>query len=191
MNDKQTILRIDSSPRKTGSTTRALNSKLVEQLQQHHDVAEVIDRDVSKGISFCSADWVEATFTPADNRTDLHKEVLRESDTLVAELQKADIVIIGVPVYNFGVPASLKAWIDMIARLGVTFKHTENGPVGLLSNKKAYVVYAAGGTKLGSDIDFASGYMKHVLGFVGIMNMEIISSEDEIAALAQKHTKAA
>lgn len=79
----------------------------------------------------------------------------------------------------------------MIARFGVTFKHTENGPLGLLKGKKAYVIYAAGGTKLGSDIDFASGYMKHVLGFVGISDVSIISSEEEIGTLIQKNTKAA
>lgn len=93
------------------------------------------------------------------------------------ELQKADVVIIGVPMYNFGVPASLKAWIDLVARAGLTFRYTENGPLGLLDGKKAYVIVASGGTPLGGDVDFVTGYMRHILGFIGILDVEFIQAE--------------
>jgi FMN-dependent NADH-azoreductase len=89
--------------------------------------------------------------------------------------------VIGVPVYNFGVPAALKAWIDLVARAGVTFKYTETGPVGLLNDKRAILAVATGGTPVGSDIDFATGYMKHVLGFIGIHNVEVIAADSVMA----------
>ena len=88
-----------------------------------------------------------------------------------------DVVVIGAPMYNFSIPAALKAWIDLVARAGLTFRYTENGPVGMLENKKAYVMLATGGTSIGSEIDYASGYLRHVLGFLGIHDVELISAE--------------
>ncbi len=99
------------------------------------------------------------------------------SDSLVAELKDADVLVIGVPIYNFNVPASLKAWIDMIARARLTFRYTENGPEGLLQGKKAYLVVATGGVPVGSPVDFATPYLKHALGFIGITDVEIIAAD--------------
>jgi FMN-dependent NADH-azoreductase len=106
----------------------------------------------------------------------------------------ADVLVIGVPVYNFGIPASLKAWVDMIARARLTFRYTESGPVGLLRGKRAVLVVASGGTAVGSEIDFATDYLRHVLGFLGIDDVEIIAAnrvmprgEDEVLGAARRH----
>ncbi len=95
----------------------------------------------------------------------------------MAEVQAADTIVIGLPIYNFGVPAALKAWIDLIARAGVTFQYSAEGPKGLLTGKHAIVAVASGGTEIGSDIDFASGYIRHVLGFVGITDVTFIRAD--------------
>lgn len=171
------LLRIDSSSRKHDSTTRNLTATFIEQLVQQHGNISVVERDVTQGLNFIDDTWVGATFTPVDKRTPVQHQALMQSDELVNELQQADVIVMGVPIYNFSVPASLKAWIDLVARAGVTFRYGENGPVGLLEGKKVYVVLASGGTAIGSNIDFASGYLKHVLGFIGIKDVEIISAE--------------
>ena len=121
--------------------------------------------------------WVTANFTAPEDRSVAQTEALTLSDTLVAELQAADSLVIGLPVYNFSVPAALKAWIDLIARAGVTFHYTANGPEGLLTGKRAIIALASGGTEFGSDIDFASGYLRHMLGFVGITDITFIRAD--------------
>ncbi len=176
MTTSKTILRIDSSARKNGSSSRVLTDAMIEKLAP----ASIITRDVSGGLPFVSEDWVQANFTDEGERTDEQRAVLSRSDALVEELIAADTLVIGVPIYNFGIPASLKAWIDMIARARKTFEYTDNGPKGLLKGKKAYVLMASGGTEVGSDIDFASGYMKHVLGFIGITDVTIIAADQQM-----------
>jgi FMN-dependent NADH-azoreductase len=121
---------------------------------------------------------VTGTFTPADARSDAQNEALSFSDTLVAEVIAADTIVIGTPIYNFGAPAVLKAWIDQIARAGVTFQYTENGPEGLLEGKKVIIAVASGGTQIGSDYDFASPYLKFALGFLGITDVTVLSKDD-------------
>lgn len=166
------ILHIDSSARTQGSVSRDLSAQVVKRLE-----GDVIRRDVSTGLPVISEAWVGANFTPAADRTDAQREVLTQSDALVAELEQADTVVIGTPIYNFAVPASLKLWIDLVARAGRTFKYTENGPVGLLEGKKAIIVVASGGTQAGSEIDFATGYLRHVLGFIGIKDVTFIEAD--------------
>ncbi len=187
-----TILQIDASARKTGSVTRELTGALVTQLLNKAPDATVLTRDVSQGLPFIDEDWVGANFTDPAERTAEQKLKLALSDTLVAELQAADTIVIAAPVYNFGIPAALKAWVDLIARARKTFQYTENGPVGLLTGKKAYVVAASGGTKVGSEIDFAVTYLKHVLSFVGITDVAVLAADELMidptrreAALAQ------
>jgi len=150
----------------------------------------VVTRDLADTpLPQITEDWVNANFTPADDRTNAQKAVLAQSDALVAELEAADTVVIGLPIYNFGVPAALKAWIDLVARAGRTFKYTENGPVGLLEGKRAIVAVASGGTQAGSEIDFATPYVRHVLGFIGITEVEFVSADqlmiDADASLAR------
>lgn len=172
-----TILQIDASARKAGSVTRELTQSLVTRLLDKSSEAKVISRDVSQGLPFLDEDWVGATFSDPAERTAEQRMKLALSDTLVSELKAADTIVIGTPIYNFSVPAALKAWVDLIARARETFQYTENGPVGLLKDKKAYVIVASGGTKVGSEIDFAANYLKHVLGFVGITDVTIVAAD--------------
>ena len=170
------ILHVDASARQAGSVSRELSQHLVDALSETE--TQVTKRDIGlTPLPLISETWVGANFTPEENRTDSQKQVLELSDTLIAELEAADTLVLGVPIYNFGVPAAFKAWVDLIARARKTFKYTESGPVGLLEGKKAYVVIASGGTQSGSEIDFATPYVRHVLGFVGIHDVTIIAAD--------------
>ena len=176
------ILRIDSSMRREGSTTRALADQLSEALEARHGQTDITRRDLAENTpDFIDSAWIAANFTDPSERDDAQREALARSDAMVAELKAADIVVIAAPIYNFGVPAALKAWIDQIARARETFRYTPTGPVGLLEGKKAYIVTASGGTAVGSEIDFATGYLKHVLGFIGIHDVEIIAAGRQMA----------
>lgn len=178
------LLRIDSSIKGGASVTRKLTDKLAERL----GATKVIERE-TQGLPQIDGAWLGAAYTPADARTDDHKATLALSDQMIEELRTADAIVIGMPLYNFGVTGPLKSWIDQICRVGETFKYGENGPVGLLANKPVYVVYASGGVPMGSAVDFASGYLKQVLGFVGLTNVQFISAEGvaagEAAAIAR------
>lgn len=176
MTNAANILRVDASARHGGSASRTLTDALIARLNP----AAVVSRDLSNALPFVTENWVHANFTDEAERTEEQKAELALSDSLVAELVAADIVVIGSPIYNFGVPAALKAWIDMIARARKTFHYTEDGPKGLLTGKKAYVLMASGGTEIGSEIDFASGYLRHVLGFVGIDDVTIIAADRQM-----------
>jgi FMN-dependent NADH-azoreductase len=171
-----TTLHIDSSARFQGSVTRDLSAQIVGKF-----AGPVIRRDLSEALPQITENWVNANFTPADQRDATKTNTLALSDQLVDELKEAETIVIGVPVYNFGIPAALKAWVDLVARAGVTFKYSESGPVGLLSGKRVILAVATGGTPVGSDIDFATGYMKHVLGFIGITNVQIIAADRVMA----------
>lgn len=176
-NSVSTILQIDASARKTGSVTRELTETLVKTLVRSDPDAKVLTRDVSQGLPFLDEEWVGANFTDPAERSAEQRKKLALSDTLVSEVKSADTIVIGTPIYNFSVPASLKAWIDQIARARETFSYTENGPVGLLEGKRAFVLVASGGTKVGSEIDFAASYLRHVLGFVGITDVTIVAAD--------------
>ena len=170
----RTILRIDSSARRTGSISRDLVDRIVERAGD----ATVIARDLALApVPQIDEDWIGANFTPADQRTDAQRAALALSDALVAELQAADTVVIGLPIYNFGVPAAFKAWVDQVARAGVTFRYTEAGPRGLLEGKRAILAVASGGTEAGSAIDFATGYVRHVLSFIGITDVTVVAAD--------------
>ncbi len=180
------ILRIDASLRREGSISRDLTAHIVNRLKGE----SVKTRDLAEGLPLIDEAWTQANFTPAADRTDEQKQALALSDQLVAEIQSVDTLVIGLPIYNFGVPAALKAWIDHVARAGVTFRYTENGPEGLLSGKRAIVAVASGGTKAGSEIDFASTYIRHVLGFIGITDVEFVTA-DQMAIDADATLKSA
>lgn len=177
--DNQTlkVLMVTASARQAGSVTRRFADEMLDKLREQYAKVDVQHRDVSQGMLFVDENWVNANFTGAEQRTDAQKALLSHSDALVAEIQNADVLILAAPIYNFSVPATLKAWIDQVARVGLTFNYTANGPVGKLSGKKAYVVMASGGTEIGSPIDFASGYLRHVLGFIGINDVSLISAD--------------
>ena len=171
------VLHVDASSRYQGSVSRALSARFIETLRTQLGEALVRHRDVAAGLPFVDADWIDANFTPTETRSEQQQQALAQSDALVRELVDADVIVIGTPVYNFCIPASLKAWVDLVARAGLTFRYSENGPVGLLKGKKAYVIIASGGTPIGSDIDFASGYLRHLLGFLGIGDVTLITAD--------------
>ena len=168
------VLRIDSSAALQGSVTRQLTDRVVEALAPARQVQRDLALDPLPQITEA---WAAARLVPADSRSAAQRDLLQLSDRLIAELKEADTLVIGVPVYNFGVPAALKAWIDLVARPGETFRYSENGPEGLLTGKRAIVAVASGGTPVGSEMDFATGHLRHVLGFVGIEDVTLIAAD--------------
>lgn len=171
------VLRVDASARVEGSVTRLLADRLVDGLAARVAGLAVTRRDLAQGLPFVDADWVAANFTDPDARSALQREKLAGSDALVREVMDADVWVIATPIYNFGVPASLKAWIDQIARARLTFRYTEQGPQGLLRDRKVYILTATGGTEVGSAIDFATPWLKFVLGFLGATDVEVIAAD--------------
>ncbi|MEM9034703.1 MAG: NAD(P)H-dependent oxidoreductase [Actinomycetota bacterium] len=168
-----TILRLDAGADRAGSVTRGLADDVVERLSAGGD-AEVVARDLTtSGLPFVDDGWVGAAFAGGDGAA------LATSDELVDELRAADVLVISAPIYNFGVPASLKAWIDQVSRAGRTFNYTENGPVGLLEDTSAIIVTASGGTEIDGPADFAVPYLRFVLGFLGIDDIEVVAASQQ------------
>lgn len=171
------VLDVAASGRRKDSISRMLSADLIGALEARHDSIQLTRRDLAHGLPFVDEAWINANFTAPDERSAEQRAVLSDSDALVAEIQNADAIVIGAPIYNFGVPAALKAWVDMIARARLTFRYTENGPEGLLKGKKAYVVVTSGGVPVGSPVDFATPYLRQALAFVGITDVEVIGAE--------------
>lgn len=169
------LLTVDASMRVNGSQSRILTQKIADHISASHAVKHT-QRDLAHGIPHINEAWIEANFTPESERTSQQRSVLAFSDALVAELQQADVIVIGLPIYNFGAPAAFKAWIDLVCRAKLTFRYGENGPEGLLKGKKAIVAVASGGTQLGTDIDFVTAHTKHVLGFIGIEDVTFVDA---------------
>lgn len=182
----QTVLRIDASARTSGSESRALANRIIERLSPK----TVIHRDLGTPIPAITEDWLAANGTPEADRTDAQRALLALSDQLIAELKAADTIVIGTPIYNFGVPATLKAWVDQVARAGLTFKYSEAGPKGLLAGKRAIIAITSGGTQLGSEIDFASGYLRHIMGFIGITDVRFVAADQLMVDPAASRAKA-
>ena len=167
------ILRIDSSAKHQGSVSSELLDRIEARLG-----GDVTRRDVGHELlPVITGTWVAANVTPADDRSPEQREALAQSDALIAELKAADVLLIALPTYNFTVPAALKAWIDLVCRAGVTFQYTESGPVGLLEGKRAIVAMASGGTAQGSEIDFGSPYIRHILNFIGIADVQVVAAD--------------
>ena len=184
------ILRIDASASTDTSVTRTLTDQIIARLGQ----ARVATRDLATDpLPQVDAAWVAARVLPEDARSDTDRATLALSDQLIAEIRAADTLVIGVPMYNFSIPAALKAWIDLIARVGVTFRYTEAGPEGLLTGKRAILACASGGVPVGSGADFATGYMAHVLAFVGITDIHIVAADrmavDADSSLSHAHAQ--
>jgi FMN-dependent NADH-azoreductase len=170
------ILEINSSGRKTGSISRQLVSRVSNRFKAADQATNIINRDVAEGLPVSTEAWIGANFTPKDARTSEQLDLLALSDELVAELRAADTIVIGLPIYNFGVPAALKTWIDLVARAGETFRYTETGPEGLLKGKRAIVTVASGGVPVGSPMDHATTYLTQVLAFIGITDVTYVSA---------------
>ena len=170
------IYQIDSSARKEGSTSRALAKKLLDKIKSPED--EIIYRDLNEEMVFVSGLTESGMNIEKKDQTDHHRKMFELSDQLVKELKESDIIIISAPIYNYGPPATLKAWSDLAARVGETFKFKPNGRrEGLLKNKKAYLVITSGGTKLNSKEDFLTPWLKFILNFFGIDKVETINAD--------------
>ena len=181
------IYQIDSSARKEGSTSRALAKKLLDKIKSPED--EIIYRDLNNEMVFVSGLTESGMNIEKKDQTDHHKKMFELSDQLVKELKESDIIIISAPIYNYGPPATLKAWSDLAARVGETFKFKPNGRrEGLLKNKKAYLVITSGGTKLNSKEDFLTPWLKFILNFFGINKIETINA-DQMALNYEKSIK--
>jgi len=171
------VLRVDASARVEDSITRQLADRLIQGMKDLTPDLSLSRRDVAQGLPFVDAAWVNANLTDPEMRSEAQRQALAGSDALVAEVMDADVWVIATPIYNFGVPASLKAWIDQIARARLTFRYTDQGPKGLLSGKKVYILTATGGTEVGSAIDFATPWLRFVLNFLGITDVEVIAAD--------------
>ena len=181
------IYQIDSSARKEGSTSRALAKKLLEKIKKPND--EVIYRDLNDEMVFVTGLTESGMNIDQKDQNENHKKMFKLSDQLVKELKESDIIIISAPIYNYGPPATLKAWSDLAARVGETFRFKPNGRrEGLLKNKKAYLVITSGGTKLNSNEDFLTPWLKFILNFFGIGKIEIICA-DQMALDYEKSIK--
>ena len=181
------IYQIDSSARKEGSTSRSLARKVLEKIKKPGD--EVTYRDLDDEMVFVSGLTESGMKIEEQDQTADHKKMFSLSDTLVKELKESDIIIISAPIYNYGPPATLKAWCDLAARVGETFKFKPNGRrEGLLQNKQAYLVITSGGTKLNSAEDFLTPWLKYILNFFGIEKVEVISA-DQMALDYEKSIK--
>lgn len=174
---KHNILQINSSARFHESITRQVSDLVISYLQQNTDSTATTHRDVTIGLPFINEEWVKANFTAQEERDEEQRKALNFSNKLVTELQQASYIVISVPIYNFSIPATLKAWIDLVVRANLTFSYNEEGqPIGLLTNKKAIVIIASGGTPLNSDWDKATPYLKQILGFIGLTNLTFIDA---------------
>ena len=181
------IYQIDSSARKKGSTSRALAKKLLDKIKKPGD--EVIYRDLDKEMLFVSGLTESGMKIEEKDQTEHHKKMFQLSDQLVKELKDSDIIIISAPIYNYGPPATLKAWSDLAARVGETFKFTPEGRrEGLLKNKRAYIVITSGGTKINSSEDFLTPWLKFILNFFGIDKVEFVGA-DQMALDYEKSIK--
>lgn len=169
------ILRIDASARIDASVSRDLTARLAQRLAGSDGHITVRDIGATPP-RFVDEAWVGANFTAPEDRTEAQRDALAASEALVEELEAADHIVIGAPIYNFSVPAALKAWIDQVARARRTFVYTETGPEGLLKGKTAWLVVASGGTPVDSEIDFATPYLHHVMGFLGVTDVRVIDA---------------
>nr|WP_325248550.1 NAD(P)H-dependent oxidoreductase [Amylibacter sp.] len=174
-----TILKINASARITDSASRPLVDRAVAKLSGAD--TKVIDRDLAAALPAVSEDWLNANWTPAENRSAEQTAALETSDSLINELKEADTIVLGLPMYNFGVPANFKAWVDLVARNGETFAYGENGPEGLLKGKRAIVIVATGGVPIGTPVDHATPFVKTVLGFIGITDVTFIDAATLVA----------
>ena len=174
------ILRIDSSAKTENSESRRLTDRIIDGLKKSGKSLDVTVRDLNESLPQVNTAWIEANNTPADDHTDEHKKTLALSNTLVGEIEAADTLIIGVALYNFSITASLKLWIDLVCRVRKTFAYVDGSPKGLMTGKKTIICFASGGTPFESNIDFASGYLRHILGFIGITDVTFITADKHL-----------
>jgi len=174
-----TLLQINASINNSNGQSSQLANQFVAAFQERNPKAKVLVRDVAATdpVPHLDAERFGAFITPADKRSAAQHAVVTYSDALVNELKQADVIVLGLPMYNFGVPSQLKAYFDHIARAGVTFSYTDKGPVGLLTGKKVYVFAARGGVYAGTPMDTQTSYVRDFLRFLGMTDVEFIYAE--------------
>ena len=170
------ILQVNASVRGAASASTRLAGNIVARLRELDPAAGLIVRELGSQPVLDEA-ALGALFTPVEARTPEQAERVAVDDATIAEVQAADVIVLGVPMYNFGVPVQLKAWIDAIARAGVTFRYTADGPEGLLKGKKVYVALARGGLYRDTPADTQKPYLRNVLGFLGLQDIDFIHAE--------------
>lgn len=174
----KTLLQIKSSLNGDDGQSSYLSNQFVQRWQQQNPGGRVVVRDVAASpVPHLDGERFNAFLTPAEKRTPTEQSIVDYSDELIAELKSADVVTIGLPMYNFGIPSTLKAYFDHIARSGVTFQYTSNGPEGLLPAIPVYVLAARGGMYAGTQADSQTGYMQAFLGFLGLTDTHFIYAE--------------
>lgn len=172
------ILQINTAARSEGANSSKLADAISSRLKVKHPEAVLEVRDLAANPHpVLDEAALGALFTPPDQRTPEQAARVALDDALIAQTQSADVIILGVPMYNFGVPVQLKTWIDAIARAGVTFRYTENGPEGLIKGKKVYLALARGGIYRDTPNDSQVPYLKTVLGFLGMTDIECVYAE--------------
>jgi FMN-dependent NADH-azoreductase len=175
------ILHIISSPRGDASYSIRLGNAIIDKIQLAYADSTVKEVSlVDERFPHLEEAHLNAFFTPAANRTPENLVAIKHSDEAIAEIMDADIIVLGVPLYNFSIPSNLKAWIDHISRAGVTFKYDENGPEGLIKNKKLYIAFSAGGIYTEGPMtsyDTATPYLKSVFGFLGLTDVIVVRVE--------------
>ncbi|WP_462177568.1 FMN-dependent NADH-azoreductase [Pseudoalteromonas gelatinilytica] len=185
------VLVLNSSLNGEQGNSTKLSQQFVEQLADNQQIS-VTTRDLSdNAIAHLTQTEMAAWMTDANERSDEQKALAAISDDLIAELNDNDLIVIGMPMYNFGIPSTFKAWIDCIARAGITFKYTEQGPVGLITDKKVVVLAARGGMYQGTEMDTQTKYLKDVLGFVGMTDVNFIYAEGLAMPGAEQSLEAA
>jgi len=174
----KTLLQIRSSIFVDNGQSTQLANRFIEKWRAANPAGQVIVRDLAlEPVPHIDAARFGAFLAKPGEHTAAQAEVVRESDALIDELKRADVVVLGLPMYNFGIPSTLKAYFDHIARAGVTFKYTQNGPVGLLTGKEVYVFAARGGLYAGTPKDTQTAYMREFLGFLGMSAVEFVYAE--------------
>jgi FMN-dependent NADH-azoreductase len=181
-----TLLAITVSPRHETSASRTLTQRFINTWKSSHEDGEVVSRDLATThLPFVDASWIAGAFTPAEHHSPETREVMKIGDALIAEIKSADHIVIGTPMYNFSIPAILKAYIDHIVRLGLTVNMHADGFEGLVTGKKATIIIASGsnfapGSKLES-ANMASTYLKQIFGFIGVTDIEVVLAGSTMA----------
>lgn len=193
----KTLLHINASIFSEGGQSSQLTQEFVAEWLRQHPHGRVIKRDlVASALPHLDAERFLALISKPEERTERQAQIVAESDALISEIQQADVVVLGLPMYNFTMPTQLKSYFDHIARAGVTFKYTETGPVGLLTNKRVVIFATRGGMYAGTPTDTQTGLIKTLFGFMGVNDVEFVyaeglnmSSEKKAEALAKAKEK--